>query len=61
MSNSECSDDSDKERDENIRKRKGCPEAWKKTARKQAHLHGEQYVTERGKVIEKKATGPDCT
>nr|CAI5840304.1 unnamed protein product [Callosobruchus analis] len=47
--------------DKNTPKRKRCPVAWKKNARKRARLHGEQYTSESGKLMEEKATGPDCT
>lgn len=62
MSSSEHSDSSAESENEhkNTLKRKKCPEAWKKNARKQARLSGKQYTTESGKLVQEKTTGPDC-
>ncbi|CAH1988271.1 unnamed protein product [Acanthoscelides obtectus] len=57
MSSSESSDTEMIDR----KRKKGCPETWKRNERKKARLLGSQYTTKTGKIVSKREVKADCT
>ncbi|CAH1973033.1 unnamed protein product [Acanthoscelides obtectus] len=57
MSSSESSDTEMIDR----KRKKRCPETWKRNERKKARLLGSQYTTKTGKIVNKREVKADCT
>ncbi|CAH2014407.1 unnamed protein product [Acanthoscelides obtectus] len=43
------------------KRKKRCPETWKRNERKKARLLGSQYTTKTGKIVNKREVEADCT